>query len=69
MDVSPTYSTNEVKPMKKLMLSIALMCAFAATTSSAADTYSIPIPDQRDDIIEEVPLPPPGVPSCWPVCN
>lgn len=55
--------------MKKLMLSIALMCAFAATTSSAADTYSIPIPDQRDDIIEEVPLPPPGVPSCWPVCN
>lgn len=59
--------------MKKLMLAIILMTAFSFTTSAAADPSYIPIPEDSCDggscEITEVPLPPPGVPSCWPVCN
>lgn len=60
---------TEVKSMKKLMLAIILMTAFASITPAAADHNSIPIPECPDCTIDEVPLPPPSVPDCWPVCN
>ena len=53
--------------MKKLMLAIVLMTAFASTIPAAADRNSIPIPEEEDRSIP--PPQPPGVPECWPVCN
>jgi len=53
--------------MKKLMLALVLMAAFASSTPAAADRHYVPIPDE-----DELQIPPPqtpGVPNCWPVCN
>jgi len=53
--------------MKKLMLAVVLMVAFASTTPAANDRGYVPIP--AEDELQIPPPQPPGVPECWPVCN
>jgi len=56
--------------VKKLMLLTFLMLPLAISTPVGGVNF-IPIEDPcaLGDCIEEVPLPPPSVPSCYPVCN